>query len=312
MLFAPVVLVAMAGIGATDAALASFPGHDGKIAFTFAGHGDIPGSYGDEAIFTMNGNLTAPAVLIGNGEVRDPAWAPGGAQIAYARRDQDGTFENIYVADASGAGETRITSGPKSEEKPAWSADGSKLLYTTTTGDSYDALRYFIYVVNVDGSGSTALVSNSAEVLHGPVWSPRGNRIAYTSYDGDRGDIWMMSAAGGGRRPLIHSRRSEEAPDWSPDGRKIVFARRDDEATGLNIYVARANGTRVTAVNTRRYTQTDPVWSPNDRYIAYANYDGGEGRTGNYEICVMTATGARVRCTRSEDWEYAPDWQPLP
>lgn len=306
-------LLMTASVSSVDVAVADFPGRDGRIAFTFAGRGDVGGSYLEGVIYAMNGNFAAPAPLIvTGGELDAPVWAPRGDRIAYSRRDEDGTFENIYVADASGGGQTRVTSGPKSEVRPAWSPDGGQLLYTTTTGDSYDALRYFIYVVNTDGTGNTALVSDSVDVLLGPVWSPRSNRIVYTRYVDSNGDIWVMSSNGSGQRPLIHSRLSEDAPDWSPDGRNIVFSRRDRDGTGLNIYTARANGTHVTAVNTRRYTQTDPVWSPNGRYIAYANYDGYEGHTGNYEVCTMTVAGRRVRCTQSEDWEYAPDWQALP
>lgn len=291
-------------------ALAGFPGRNGKIAYTLGATDDGDSNYSD--IYTMSALLSGPSMLLSSsGDLDDPAWSPNGQHIAYSQRDTDGTYGNIYIANADGSGAARLTSGPKSEDRPGWSADGAKILYTTTTGDSYDALRYFLYVVNTDGSANTALISDSPDVLLGPVWSPSGRKIAYSRYSGSDGDVWTMNADGSAPRPLAHSRLVEDAPDWSPDGRKIVFSRRDSDGTGFNIYTMNADGSHQTLVNDRRFTQTDPVWSPNGKLIAYANYDGEEGRTGNYEVCTMTARGRRVRCTDSAKWEHSPDWQAL-
>jgi TolB protein len=100
-----------------------------------------------------------------------PAWSPDGTKIAFTsdREDPGCTFicnEEIYVMNADGGGQTRVTSNPASDLGPDWSPDGSKIAF-----ESYRDGNYEVYVMNADGTGQTNLTNNPASD-HRPAWSP--------------------------------------------------------------------------------------------------------------------------------------------
>ena len=78
---------------------------------------------------------------------------------------RDGNNE-IYVMDADGSNQTRLTSNSEQDSYPSWSPDGSKIAFT-----SYRDGNYEIYVMDADGSSQTRLTSNGIYSLW-PDWGP--------------------------------------------------------------------------------------------------------------------------------------------
>ena len=64
----------------------------------------------------------------------------------------------IYVMNADGSGQRRLTGTAGFEDSPAWSPDGQKIAFGRDGG---------VYVVNADGSGERRLTRNRA-AFHGP------------------------------------------------------------------------------------------------------------------------------------------------
>lgn len=94
------------------------------------------------------------------------------------------------------------------------------------------------------------------------------------------------------------------APDWSPDGRQIVFS---VEANGqTDIYVMRDDGTERRALTSTSSQDGAPAFSPDGKAIAFES-----DRDGNSEIYVMDVSGAGVRrLTNSVADDRAPAWSP--
>ena len=65
----------------------------------------------------------------------------------------------IYVMNADGSGQTRLTDNPASDTQPAWSPDGSRIVFTSNRDEpnpstcSHFLCNHEIYVMNADGSG---------------------------------------------------------------------------------------------------------------------------------------------------------------
>jgi WD40-like Beta Propeller Repeat len=104
-----------------------------------------------------------------------PSWSPDATKIAVAS-NRDGNWE-IYVVDADGSGEQRLTSGAATDWKPVWSPDGAKIAFQTNRDGNEE-----IYSMNPDGSGQTNLTNNAAgDILYdwlsakGPVRSDYRN-----------------------------------------------------------------------------------------------------------------------------------------
>jgi Tol biopolymer transport system component len=147
-----------------------------------------------------------------------------------------------------------------------------------------------VYSVNPDGSGFK-LIASAAEVGsigHLSV-SPEGKFLAYSTGGFDVfGDVYVMPLDGSGppRRltndPVNVGPRGGHAdysPDWSPDGRVIVFSssRCCDSPSGFSafgLYTIRPNGSGLRQLANGYPNASDPAWSPDGEWIAYAGDRG--------------------------------------
>jgi len=200
----------------------------------------------------------------------DPLAPPG--RIAFVRVLAPSNYE-IFRMDATGGNVVQLTNRSVQDYTPAWSPDGSKIVF---------AAGLEIWVMNDDGSGLVQLTTiGHAEA---PAWSPDGARIAFHREDETGNwDIYVMDAGGGSIVRLTTDPATDGFPDWSPDGTKIAF-RRIVSGTS-QILVMNADGTGVVQVTTGPGGST-PAWSPDGARIAFDS-----DRTGRAEIYVMNADG---------------------
>jgi Tol biopolymer transport system component len=144
--------------------------------------------------------------------------------------------------------------------------------------------------------GFPAIIALSILALPTP-WAdaafPGGNgTIVFSRFDGNAltSKLVVMNADGTGERVL----RSGIDPEWSPDGRRILF----NDRFGGGIYVMRADGTGAHRIA----TGSDPTWAPDGRRIAFV-------RSGDIFSAFANGQGQR-RLTRNPWSDFQPDWSP--
>src|SRR4029453_19530276 len=101
------------------------------------------------------------------------------------------------------------------------------------------------------------------------------------------GDIWVTRADGSHRRRLTRSGRGVDFdPDFSPEGRQIVF-RSSRGWYAPDRYSIGLEAIRVVDVRTRRQRQIQPytgglfpAWAPDGKAIAYRGLPPGGGAVG--------------------------------
>src|SRR5262245_29010487 len=74
------------------------------------------------------------------------ARAPHNGLIAFSRWQPGGSNEDVYVVNADGSDERRLTEQPFHDSGPAWSPDGQQIAFFSRLGNNTD-----IYAMNADG-----------------------------------------------------------------------------------------------------------------------------------------------------------------
>ena len=235
------------------------------------------------------------------------------AQITFVSQ-RDGNAE-IYVMDADGKNERRLTNNRHDDRHPSWSPDGKRIVFSSERDGNFD-----IYVMDADGGKPQNLTKNPNEDNY-PSWSPDGERIAFASWDGIvknfviTFDIYVMDADGGNPQNLTNNRQDDRYPSWSPNGERIIFSSARDghfrSKFGITseIYVMDADGGDQQRLTENRQNDWFPSWSPNGEHIASASDRGGDIE--NFDIYVMDADGGNPQNlteNRQDDW--FPSWSP--
>lgn len=169
-----------------------------------------------------------------------PSWSADGQWLAFSS-DRDsikprpsvslGTFvtlhsTEIYVIRRDGSGLRRITQATAFSGSPAWSPDGSRLvMYEASLDDVRNItnprrFRGTTQLATIDvNTGDRQVLVSSADEKSSPRWLAQ-DRIAYAS-GGPGGGIEFVAGSPGTRGEF-------GSPDWSPDGRRMVFHREQD------------------------------------------------------------------------------------
>ncbi|WP_020562397.1 InlB B-repeat-containing protein [Methylosarcina fibrata] len=146
----------------------------------------------------------------------EPAWSPDGSKIAFAgvRFEQytdpgtgqliQGAQYEIVTVNPDGSGEQIVSAGTgttsrtqflEEDRAPAWSPDGTQILFMSQSQDPSCCGPWQIWKVNKDGSNDANLSNDASVNDMFPSWSPDGTQILFSRADGFGGsDIYVMPA----------------------------------------------------------------------------------------------------------------------
>jgi Tol biopolymer transport system component len=172
-------------------------------------------------LYTVSTRDGAARPLLAHSVVEDPVWSPGGGAIVFARRQGVAGWD-LYSIRPNGSGLRRLTRSRAQELAPDWSPDGKRIAFQRQEKGG----AWSVYVMRADGSNVRRLIAGtSAHSIEQPAWSPGGGTIAFVGVTlaGSRIEVVRL---GSGRPPRSITGPSLQAadPDWSPDGRRLVFS----------------------------------------------------------------------------------------
>jgi Tol biopolymer transport system component len=256
----------------------------------------------------MGSGLVAPATAGAGSEAEQLNQAGTTGRIAYT--SVKGGSYNIWVINADGTGEEKITDAVNSEEFQGalhawWSPDGKQMVFQC----NYHSAHENICTMNSDGSQIKRLTDGRN---FDPAWSPDGKYIVYYSQDGPEEDIMVMKADGSGIKNLTQHASSNVNPVWSPDSRQIAFISDRDKNDSMfwNLYIMNLNGSGLTRLTNDQWTNaTTLAWSPDGKQVAFSSYRARDD--GASEIYVMNIDGSGVtRLTNSPYADMLASWSP--
>ena len=137
-----------------------------------------------------------------------PAWSPDGAQIAYLRAG------DIWVINADGSGQHRVTRTPVDEIQPIWSPDGRRIAYVRAATRGHNSgSPYRVFTIRPDGRAAKQL-TRGAGIDSQISWSPDGRTIVFNRAEEpqERGTVMAVDATGGHERRL----HTGADPVWRP------------------------------------------------------------------------------------------------
>jgi TolB protein len=137
-----------------------------------------------------------------------PSYSPDGRQITF-ESDRGGS-QQVYVMNADGSNQHRISFGSGKNGTPVWSPRGDLIAFTK---QSKGAFR--ICVMAPDGSGERVITDGWED--EGPTWAPNGRVLMFTrSARGGRGSsIWSVDVTGRNERKVSTPGGASD-PAWSP------------------------------------------------------------------------------------------------
>lgn len=212
------------------------------------------------------------------------------AYIAFSLDEYDEEMKPIYPYD----------------QWPVWSPDGKQLIFVSNRnpmGDKWAPTT--LWIVNADGSRLRQVVSRYG--LEHPAWSPNGKFLAFNS----GAQIYVFDLEATKAYPLFGIGEHGFYPSWGPDSHTLTFSaqRRDDP----DIYIAELDFTASRILKREKIVvslygaDTQPVWSPDGKWIAFVHDWKVGNETVAQEIFIVhpDGTGLKRLCqiTRGHDVE---------
>ncbi len=219
------------------------------------------------------------------------------------------TDYEIYLINPDGSGKTPLTSNSAHDFGPAWSADGTKIAFSSNR-DGNDE----IYTMNADGTGQTRVTNNPNDDFE-PSWSPTGSQLVFTRLIGTDQDLVIANSDGSGEHTIADA-GPESQPAWSPDGGKIAFFRSVFQSGGPygGIYLVNPNGTGEVLITPSQEggRNQEPNWSPDGGRIVFSHDGCGSPcePDATWEVTTMNTDGSdrtRIECCFTSQPAWSPD-----
>jgi Tol biopolymer transport system component/predicted Ser/Thr protein kinase len=188
--------------------------------------------------------------------------------------------------------------------RPTLSPDGRRV--AVAASETPDVLEIDIWIHDVERPIKRRLVHDAAPQDH-PFWSPDGEEIVFRTRGQGSGDLFTRRADGSGEaRPLVESEFRETEPEWSRDGRFLVYqVTRPGGLFDLR-YLRRSEsgeGFESLPFLETEFNETHPAFSPDGRLLAYASRESGRG-----QVYVRKFPEGDLVGQVSEDGGNAPRW----
>lgn len=236
-----------------------------------------------------------------------PCISPDGKQVVFAS-DRAGTWD-LYLMDIAGGPAIKLTEDGAQNIHPSFSPDGQQIVYSSRGSQSG---VWELILIDVDQPSHRRIIG------HGlfPVWSPTGNTIAYQRAR-ERGSRWFsvwtvqITEEGDAVRPTEIAASSNAAiitPEWSPDGRSIVFCTvldpTADSPAGsrADIWVCNADGSGRSKLTHGDFGNLYPTWAA-DGTIYFVSNRGVDAIENVYAIKPDQAVHLARQGTRPDPQE---------
>ncbi len=261
------------------------------------------------SLYIMNADGSRPRKLLDGSA---PRWSPDGTRVAYlAQGEPGGTQIFVRWMDAEGA-VTQVTHTTNAPADLQWSPDGRSIAFRMLVPATSNGWR-------VEGQVAGMRPRNAH-------WTEAPRVVEKLDYRQDREgftadgvqQLFLVPADGGTPRQVTSGDWSVGAPNWTPDGRTLVFSsgpRIEDAEYAWresDVFAVDVGSGRIRQLTTRKGPDNGPAISPDGRFIAYTGYDWTTDTWVDSKLYVMGSDGSASRVLADIDRSpqnliWAPD-----
>ena len=169
----------------------------------------------------------------------------------------DGLQSEIVITNSRGQLLKQLTrSNGIIDVSPHFSKDYSKVAFCSNRAGGPQ-----IYTMNNDGSDVRRVSFVTSNYCTSPSYSPKGDKIAFVCR-ADAGFQIFVANVDGSNPQQLTSYGDNEDPDWSPDGRYLVFGSTLGKSSVFSLALIRADGSNLKQLTTGRGGDSQPSWGP--------------------------------------------------
>lgn len=195
----------------------------------------------------------------------------------------------------------QMTVTPYDERYPAWSPDGSVILFETFQNGRWD-----IGMMDSEGANYTLLIDHDSNDRF-PAFDPSGKYVVFQSDRTGDPELFIFSLETRETEQLTKSGAAGFFPSWSPDGKWIAFS---SDRTGTHqIYMIHRQTGLLRQLTKGAYRSLWPRWSNDSKELVLFSRRDTNGE--DDEIYTMELKdGSSVRLTRRNGHDFCPAWSP--
>ncbi|MGP1722176.1 amidohydrolase family protein [Shewanella frigidimarina] len=252
----------------------------------------VKGIYKIKRYDTQTGDIEV--LIEGTGGAIRPTPSPDGKTLAYIKRD--GFQSTLYSLDLKSGEETKLYDKLDRDMQETWAIHGVYPTMSWTKDNKHIVFwaKGKINKLDVDSKQVTDIpfsVSTQRDIqpsvrftqnLDKDEFDVKMLRMAQVSPDGEKvvfealGKIWVRDIKDGKHKRLtrLDDDINELFPQWSRDGKDIVFTTWNDQQQGT-VSVVSARGGKAKVLTNEPGKYVEPTFSPDGEYIVYRKARGG-------------------------------------
>jgi TolB protein len=320
------LVLVLAGVLCTAAA-ATYPGAKGKIAFRRY----FNDAHTSSGIFTINPDGTGERQITQSPpDMLDdqPDWSPDGKQIVFTRCPNNGGSCSIWLMNADGANQRTLSpvcvaQSCEDDANVSFLPDGKHVVYTRASGTVKEGFIEHSAIVVADLNGQDRRTIIQSTPFQGDynfaAFSPDGRRFVYERQNSGFSSpafglaMFVVDVATGAQHQITPwSLDAGDNPDWSPDGKWIVFRTHVNSDENCQIDIIHPDGsglTQLTHIANPHSNVRSAAFSPDGTQITFGT-DNGLGT--NPDVYVMNTDGSNLHAIETNPlWDSAADWGAL-